>query len=74
MSVATVAALSERHHVDPSGVWPNGLPERFSFDGFPDFANQFFYGLSLLRTGADIATITEDLAATLATHNVRTPR
>lgn len=71
MSVATVAALSERHDADPSRVWPDGLPERFSFDGFPDFANQFFYGLSLLRTGDDLVTITDDLAATMADQNVR---
>ncbi len=71
MSVATVAALSERHGVDPTRVWPDGLPERFSFDGFPDFANQFFYGLSLLRTGDDLVTITDDLAAAMAEQNVR---
>ena len=71
MSVATVAALSARHDVDPSPVWPGGLPDRFSFDGFPDFANQFFYGLSLLRTGEDLATITADLAETMAGQNVR---
>lgn len=71
MSVATIAALSERHGVDPTVVWPAGLPERFSFDGFPDFARQFFYGLSLLRTGEDLATITADIATTLAGQNVR---
>ncbi len=71
MSVDTVAALSGRHGVDPTGIWPDGLPERFSFDGFPDFARQFFYGLSLLRSGEDLATITEDLAATMASQNVR---
>lgn len=71
MSVATVAALSERHDVDPTSVWPDGLPERFSFDGFPDFANQFFYGLSLLRTGDDLTTITEELARTMADQNIR---
>lgn len=71
MSVATVSALTSRHDVDPTAVWPNGFPERFSFDGFPDFAKQFFFGLSLLRTGEDLATITEDLARTLARQNVR---
>ncbi len=71
MSVATVASLIERHQLDASRVWPDGLPERFSFDGFPDFARQFFFGLSLLRTGEDLATITADLAATLAGQNVR---
>lgn len=71
MSVATIAALSERHNADLSEIWPQGLPDRFSFDGFPDFARQFFFGLSLLRTGADLATATEDLAASLADQNVR---
>lgn len=71
MSVATIAALSERHNADLSEIWPEGLPGRFSFDGFPDFARQFFFGLSLLRTGADLATATEDLAAALADQNVR---
>lgn len=71
MSVTTIASLSERHGVDPTTVWPNGLPDRFSFDGFPDFARQFFYGLSLLRTGEDLATITADVAETLAGQNVR---
>lgn len=71
MSVDTVRALTERHGVDPTPVWPDGWPERFSFDGFPSFARQFFFGLSLLRSGADLATITDDLAATLASQNVR---
>ncbi|MGI9598735.1 MAG: adenosine deaminase [Acidimicrobiales bacterium] len=71
MSVDTIAALSARHGADPTVIWPDGLPERFSFDGFPDFARQFFYGLSLLRTGDDLATVAADLAATLASQNVR---
>ncbi len=71
MSVATVEELTRRHGIDPTPVWPDGLPERFSFDGFPDFANQFFYGLSLLRTGDDLATVVEDLAVSLASQNVR---
>lgn len=71
MSVATVAELTRRHGIDPTSVWPDGLPERFSFDGFPDFANQFFYGLSLLQTGDDLATAVEDLAESLASQNVR---
>jgi aminodeoxyfutalosine deaminase len=71
MSVATVRQLTERHDVDPSPIWPDGFPAAFSFDGFPDFARQFFYGLALLRTGEDLATITDDLAATLARQNVR---
>ena len=71
MSVATVRALTERHGADPTPIWPDGFPEAFSFDGFPSFAAQFFYGLELLRTGDDLATITDDLAATLAAQNVR---
>ena len=71
MSVATVRQLTERHGVDPTPIWPDGFPDAFSFGGFPDFARQFFYGLALLRTGADLATITDDLAATLSAQNVR---
>ena len=71
MSVQTVDTLSRRHGVDPATVWPSGLPAAFSFVDFPDFARQFFYGLSLLRTGADLATVTEDLATVLAAQNVR---
>lgn len=71
MSVDTVAALAARHDADTTKIWPDGLPERFSFDGFPDFAEQFFFGLSLLRAGEDLATITADLAQTLASQNVR---
>ena len=71
MSVATVRELTERHGVDPSRTWPDGFPEVFSFDGFPSFAAQYFYGLSLLRSADDLATITDDLAVTLAAQNVR---
>jgi aminodeoxyfutalosine deaminase len=71
MSVATVRELTERHGVDPTLVWPDGFPEIFSFDGFPSFAAQYFYGLSLLRTADDLAIVTDDLAATLARQNVR---
>lgn len=71
MSVDTVRDLTKRHGIDPSPVWPDGFPEAFSFDGFPSFARQYFYGLSLLRTADDLATITDDLAASLAVQNVR---
>jgi len=71
MSVDTVRALSERHGADPTPVWPDGLPDVFSFDGFPSFAKQFWYGLSLLRSGEDLATAAADLARTLARQNVR---
>lgn len=71
MSVATVQELTERHGADPTPIWPDGFPPAFSFTGFPDFAAQFFYGLSLLRTGDDLATVTDALAATLAAQQVR---
>lgn len=71
MSVDTVRALTDRHQTDTTGVWPNGLPEAFSFQDFPDFGRQYLYGLSLLRSGEDIATIVDDLAETLAAQNVR---
>lgn len=71
MSVDTVRTLSERHGADPSAVWPDGFPDAFSFVDFPDFAQQFFFGLSLLHTGEDLTTITDDLATTLAAQNVR---
>jgi aminodeoxyfutalosine deaminase len=71
MSVPTVQALIERHGADSTPIWPEGLPESFSFDGFPDFSRQFLFGLDLLRSGDDLAAITDDLAATLAAQNVR---
>ncbi len=71
MSVATVRELTERHGVDPTPIWPDGFPDAFSFDGFPSFAAQYFYGLSLLRSAEDLATITDDLATTLAAQHVR---
>ena len=61
MSVDTVRTLTERHGADSASIWPEGLPEAFSFVDFPDFAQQFFYGLSLLRSGDDLATIADDL-------------
>ena len=71
MSVDTVRALTDRHGADPGPIWPDGFPEAFSFDGFPSFSAQFLYGLSLLRSGADIVAIVDDLAAALAAQNVR---
>jgi aminodeoxyfutalosine deaminase len=71
MSPATVGLLASRHRIDTTSVWPDGLPERFSFDGFPDFARQFQFGLKLLRTGEDLETIVVALAANLAANNVR---
>lgn len=71
MSVATVAELSARHAVDPTILWTDGLPESFSFVDFPDFGMQYFYGVSMLRSAEDIATVTDDLAVALAAQNVR---
>lgn len=71
MSPATVGLLAARHGADTTGIWPHGLPDKFSFDGFPDFARQFFFGLRLLRTGEDLQTIVHALGADLAANNVR---
>lgn len=71
MSVATVAKLSARHGVDPTILWTDGLPEAFSFVDFPDFGLQYFFGVSMLRTAEDIATVADDLAETLARQQVR---
>jgi len=71
MSVDTVRTLIERHGADSSAVWPTGLPDEFSFDGFPSFASQFWFGLSLIRSAEDLATVTDDLAVTLAGQHVR---
>ena len=71
MSPTTVATLAARHGADTSAVWPDGLPERFSFDGFPDFARQYLFNLQLLRTGDDLETIVVALAQQLAANRVR---
>lgn len=71
MSVETVRALAETHGHDTTTVWPDGLPDEFSFADFPDFARQYLFGLSLLRSAEDIARATHDLAKTLASQNVR---
>jgi aminodeoxyfutalosine deaminase len=71
MTPTTVGRLAARHKIDTSGIWPDGLPDAFSFDGFPDFARQFQFGLRLLRTGEDIEDIIVALAADLARQNVR---
>jgi len=71
MGVETVRSLADRHGANTTEIWPEGLPGRFSFDGFPDFARQFFFGLGLLRSGEDLATATADLAATLAKQHCR---
>ncbi len=71
MSSATVKALAARHEPDWSWVWSGDIPDHFSFVDFPDFGRQYLFGLSLLRNEEDLATITDDLAATLAEQNVR---
>ncbi len=71
MTPETVGLLAARHRADTSEIWPHGLPEKFSFEGFPDFARQFFFGLRLLRTGDDLHTAVVALGADLAANNVR---
>jgi len=68
---ATVAALAARHTKDTAEVWPDGLPESFSFVDFPDFARQFWFGLSLLRTGDDLRAVIGALGESLHANNVR---
>ncbi len=70
MSPATVATLAARHGSDPSSIWPRGFPEHFHFDGFPDFARQFLFGLEQLRTGDDLETAVMALGADLAANGV----
>jgi aminodeoxyfutalosine deaminase len=71
MSPTTVGLLAARHGAHVSSIWPHGLPEKFSFDGFPDFARQFLFGLQQLRTGDDLETAVIALGADLAAQNVR---
>jgi aminodeoxyfutalosine deaminase len=71
MSPRTVGLLAQRHGADTSEIWPGGLPEKFSFDGFPDFARQFFFGLRVIRTAEDLQTAVVALGADLAANNVR---
>lgn len=68
---ATVAALAARHGRDTREVWPDGLPDSFSFVDFPDFARQFWFGLSLLRTGDDLRAVIAALGESLHANNVR---
>lgn len=71
MSVETVRALQAIHEHDTTRVWPDGIPDTFSFSDFPDFGRQYLFGLSLLKGAEDIARATDDLAVTLASQNVR---
>ncbi len=70
MSPSTVAMLAARHGADHTPIWPNGFPDRFSFEGFPDFARQFLFGLQQLRTGDDLETAVMALGADLSAHHV----
>jgi adenosine deaminase len=71
LSPTTMGLLAARHGVSTDEIWPGGLPERFSFDGFPDFARQFQFGLKLIKTGDDLETIVVAMAQQLAQNNVR---
>jgi adenosine deaminase len=71
LSPTTVGLLADRHGVSTEEIWPGGLPERFSFDGFPDFARQFQFGLKLIKNGDDLETIVVAMARQLAQNNVR---
>lgn len=71
LSPATVRLLAARHGITTEEIWPEGLPDAFSFDGFPDFARQFQFGLRLIRAGEDLETIVVALAKQLASNNVR---
>jgi aminodeoxyfutalosine deaminase len=71
LSPTTMSLLAARHGVSTAEIWPGGLPERFSFDGFPDFARQFQFGLKLIKTGDDLETIVVAMAQQLAQNNVR---
>jgi adenosine deaminase len=67
----TVVELAHRHGRDTAEVWPDGMPDAFTFVDFPDFARQFWFGLSLLRTGEDLVAVIGALGESLAASNVR---
>lgn len=73
MSPSTVRSLVERHDVgtEAAAIWPEGVPDVFSFVDFPDFARQYMFGMSLLRSADDIADTAGNLAAELARQQVR---
>jgi aminodeoxyfutalosine deaminase len=71
LTPAVVARLAERHGADPSAIWPEGIPEAFSFVDFPDFGRQFLFGLTLIRDGEDLADVAEALGRDLAAQSVR---
>jgi aminodeoxyfutalosine deaminase len=71
MSPSTVATLAAGCGADTRDVWPEGMPERFSFEGFPDFARQFQFGLRVLRTAEAIEAAILALAHDLARQQVR---
>ncbi|MEV0839249.1 adenosine deaminase [Actinocatenispora sera] len=67
----TLFRLASRNGVDVGAESPAELAQRYSFDGFPDFASLFFAGLSVLRTAEDFTDAVVALAAELAGQNVR---
>jgi adenosine deaminase len=69
MSLETIRRLAERHCMDPTTILAGRRPGAIS--GFLEFARHYFLGLSLLGSAEDLATVTDDLAATLAEQNVR---
>lgn len=71
LSPTTVTHLSERHEVDTTEIWPDGIPEAFSFVDFPDFARQYIFGLGLIRTGEDLVDVVVGLGEDLLGHGVR---
>jgi adenosine deaminase len=71
LSPTTIGELAGRHGVDVSVVWPDGLPERLSFVDFDDFIRQYAFGVTLLRSGDDVAAAVEGLARDLAANHVR---
>jgi adenosine deaminase len=66
----TVFRLAARNGVDVRAESAEELAKRYDFDGFDDFGELFFAGLSVLRTAEDFADAVVALAAELAAQNV----
>jgi aminodeoxyfutalosine deaminase len=71
MTPVTVGRLAAAQRLATTELWPEGLPDRFSFTDFPDFARQFNFGLRLLRAEGALESAVVALAADLAQHQVR---
>jgi adenosine deaminase len=71
MTPHTIGRLAAEQGADLTGIWPEGLPERFSFVDFPDFAQQFQFGLRLLRRDGALESAVVALARDLALQRVR---